>query len=252
MASNSLRGRERHDARNNDGPRWLTRQHLARYEWAAAMVADKVVVDAACGTGYGSAMLARAGAKKVIGVDLAAEAMERAGTYIRHGLEFVLGSVTDLPFPDATFDVYVSFETIEHVEDDEAFLREARRVIKPEGMLLLSTPNRLLTNPRLPPQGKPFNRYHVREYTRDELLDLVAKYFSSCEVFAQAPFSKRFCTFLNHLPLLWKRFPARVHQTVKLLLELTGRFPDCCVRPGPVTSSEESEVLLLRCRASDA
>jgi SAM-dependent methyltransferase len=87
-----------------------------------------------------------------------------------------------LPFADATFDVVTSFETIEHLEDRAQFIAELRRVLKPDGLLILSTPNALFTEPV---NGKPRNPFHVFEYTPDELTKELRGYFAEVEHFGQ-------------------------------------------------------------------
>ncbi|MGB9619991.1 MAG: class I SAM-dependent methyltransferase [Armatimonadota bacterium] len=138
------------------------RQHLARYSWSVSFVSSRFILDAACGVGYGCAMMAEEGkAARVVGIDLSAEAIEEARRRYGHiqNIEFRIASVEDLPFEDGVFDVYTSFETIEHVPHPDQLLREAVRVLKPDGVLLISTPNRIVTNPGIPLEGKPFSRF---------------------------------------------------------------------------------------------
>ena len=106
-------------------------EHLARYRLAAQLARGRRVLDAASGEGYGSAILAAAGATSVTGIDLDRDAVDHAGA--RYGLNFEVADVAALPFPEASFDVVVSFETIEHVPDAVAALREFRRVLAPRG-----------------------------------------------------------------------------------------------------------------------
>jgi len=94
-------------------PPWAVRQHLARYLWASREVRERAVLDAACGVGYGTAMMAEEGkATRVVGLDLSPEAIDQArkGCGQIQNVEFLLGSVEELPFEDSTFDVYTSFD----------------------------------------------------------------------------------------------------------------------------------------------
>jgi SAM-dependent methyltransferase len=144
-------------------------EHYARYWWAAQAVAGREVLDAACGAAYGSAILAGAGASRVVGVDLDPEAL--AGRATPERVELVVGDVRKLPLEDDTFDVVVCFETIEHIEDGDAALREFRRVLRPDGVLLLSSPNRGVY-----PTG---NEHHEHEYTADELAAATGALFAN-------------------------------------------------------------------------
>jgi SAM-dependent methyltransferase len=125
----------------------LLNEHLARYRFARHFVSgpgpSARVLDAGCGTGYGAAELALAGAASVTGTDIAAEAVGHARS--RYGSErvrFVQGSCETLPFSDGAFDLLVAFEVIEHLDRWQDLLLEAKRVLKPGGILLVSTPNR--------------------------------------------------------------------------------------------------------------
>ncbi|MDP1850210.1 MAG: class I SAM-dependent methyltransferase, partial [Solirubrobacteraceae bacterium] len=102
-------------------------EHLARYRLAARLAPGRDVLDAACGEGYGSAMLAAAGAASVVGIDIDAATVAHARE--RHGIDARQGDVGRLPFDDATFGLVVSFETIEHVAEPERALDEFRRVL---------------------------------------------------------------------------------------------------------------------------
>jgi SAM-dependent methyltransferase len=157
------------------GEIWI--EHWHRYHFAARWAAGKRVLDVACGEGYGSAFLGRSAAY-VAGVDVSAEAIAHAErTYARPGaVEFVQASCTRLPFPEASFDVAVSFETLEHIEGQDAFLDELARVLKPDGVLVLSCPNKLEYSDK---RGFA-NEFHVKELYRGELAALVGARFPEC------------------------------------------------------------------------
>lgn len=146
-------------------------EHMIRYELAGGLVAGLHVLDAACGTGYGTAMLKASGAAAVAGIDLDEASIERAAAdYGAEGLTFIAGDVLALPFGDGSFDAVVSFETIEHVSDGSAWIRESARVLKEGGLFIVSTPNRALTNAANYYEEQPFNPHHRFEYRTAELV----------------------------------------------------------------------------------
>jgi len=120
-------------------------EHWHRYAFAARLVAGRRVLDAACGEGYGSALLARSAAQ-VTGVDVDAATVEHARERYpgRKNLQFDQGSVAALGLKDASVDAIVSFETIEHLaqQDQPRMLTEFARLLAPGGILILSSPNR--------------------------------------------------------------------------------------------------------------
>ncbi len=120
----------------------LWNEHAARYAFAARVAHGRRVLDAGCGAGYGSADLARE-AREVLGIDVAADAIAYACEHYRaENLRFERASCLEIPAPDASFDLVVAFEIIEHLIDWRAFLAEVRRVIEPGGQFLVSTPNK--------------------------------------------------------------------------------------------------------------
>ena len=140
----------------------LLNEHVARYAFAVRLACGKRVLDAGCGAGYGSAELARMAAH-VTGVDVAAEAIDYARAhYAAENIVFEEASATQLPYPDAAFDLVVAFEMIEHLEDWRGFLSEARRVLAPSGQLIVSTPNRLYYTESRGSHGA--NPFHVHEF----------------------------------------------------------------------------------------
>jgi SAM-dependent methyltransferase len=144
----------------------LLNEHMARYTFAARLARGKRVLDAGCGAGYGSAELAHA-AESVVGVDRAPEAIEFAGAhYALANLSFEEASCEALPHADASFELVVAFEVIEHLVDWRGFLREARRVLVPNGQLVVSTPNKLYYTESRGPQGA--NPFHVHEFDFEE------------------------------------------------------------------------------------
>lgn len=145
-------------------------EHWHRYALARQFTGQCRVLDVACGEGYGSSLLAEMAAS-VVGVDISAEAVGHARRRYSHqaNLEFVEASCDRMPFPDASFDVAVSFETIEHIHTQAEFIAELKRVLRPDGILILSSPNK-----RLYSDAHDYhNEFHVRELYRDELEDLL-------------------------------------------------------------------------------
>ena len=149
------------------GPIWY--EHWHRYAFVAPIVRGARVLDAACGEGYGSFLLAHAAAR-VTGVDISTDAIAHARErYPRENLEFIHGSVAELPLPDASVDAIVSFETIEHLAAQREMLAEFRRVLAPSGVLVISSPNRPVYNEG----GAVENHFHVKELDRGELKALL-------------------------------------------------------------------------------
>jgi SAM-dependent methyltransferase len=151
-------------------------EHVHRYAFACRYTAGKRVLDAACGEGYGSALLAQAAAT-VGGVDIDGETLAHAAERYRavSNLAFHQASAAALPFADASFDAIVSFETIEHLPtaDQPKMLAEFARVLTPNGLLILSAPNRVEYSDK---RGYA-NPFHFHEHDRAELDALLAVHF---------------------------------------------------------------------------
>jgi SAM-dependent methyltransferase len=149
-----------------EAPEASLQEHLARYRFAKERARGRIL-DVACGTGYGSALLG------AVGVDRSVAALRR-GRVPR-----VAADALRLPF-GRVFDTVVSFETIEHVADAARFVAECARVLRPGGRLMVSTPNRELWSPRSP---RPCQRFHVREFSRKEFLSVLRPF--RVELFGQ-------------------------------------------------------------------
>jgi SAM-dependent methyltransferase len=153
--------------------------HEKRYEFALSFCAGKDVLDAGCGVGYGSAILARA-ARRVVGVDRSEEAIAYANRrYARPNIEFVVDDLLELGQPDDAFDVVCAFEVIEHVEDPGAHLAHVVRVLRADGVYVVSTPRAEGAD------GALKSPYHIVEYSHDELARLLRSFFAEVEVFGQ-------------------------------------------------------------------
>lgn len=147
------------------------------------------MLDAACGTGYGTRLLKDTGADHVTGIDISQESIDNALlAYTTENIDFIQADVYHLPFQDAFFDVVVSFETIEHVPEGSKFLEESARVLKDAGLLIISTPNRTITNPGAYLEEPPLNAYHCYEYTLPEFIGELLKYFNILAIYGQTFF----------------------------------------------------------------
>ncbi|MBB1598197.1 bifunctional 2-polyprenyl-6-hydroxyphenol methylase/3-demethylubiquinol 3-O-methyltransferase UbiG [Achromobacter sp. UMC46] len=158
-------------------------EHLHRYEWCANHTQGKRVLDIASGEGYGSYALS-SNAKSVIGVDISGEAVNHAlAKYAdRTNLTFMEGNAACIPLPDHSVDVVVSFETIEHHDQHEEMMSEIRRVLTPEGLLIMSSPNKKIYSDLA---GGDHNHFHVKELYFSEFDTLVRRYFTNVRHYGQ-------------------------------------------------------------------
>ncbi|MBS1525985.1 MAG: class I SAM-dependent methyltransferase [Bacteroidetes bacterium] len=146
-----------------------TIEHLHRYALVMPFVENKAVLDIACGEGYGSKLIASK-ARQVTGVDIDAETIQTAqAKYKAANLSYKQGSADQIPVADLSVDVVVSFETIEHHDKHEEMMQEVKRVLKPGGVLIISSPEKT---------GEvSFNEFHVKELTFNEFKELISKHF---------------------------------------------------------------------------
>lgn len=156
-------------------------EHLHRYALASFLATGKTVLDIASGEGYGSNLLARS-ARTVFGVDIAPEATQAAqAKYPRPNLHFITASGSDIPLANHSIDLIASFETIEHLAEQDRLIAEFRRVLRPSGILVISTPNKAEYSDK-PNYHNPF---HVQELYLHEFHDLLKRYFPHVAFFGQ-------------------------------------------------------------------
>lgn len=152
-------------------------EHLHRYALSTELIKDKIVLDIACGEGYGSNILAKK-AKYVFGIDISPEAIEHSSRkYRKENLKYIEGSALSIPLENNSVDVVVSFETLEHLTQQDEMLQEFRRVLKEDGLLIISTPEKENYS-----KTDPFNPYHLKELSLKEFQDLLAKYFNYVKI----------------------------------------------------------------------
>ena len=181
-------------------PPWTRLEHEARYKFAAQFVRGKCVVDCACGAGIGSQLFAENGALEVRAIDSSDVAVSEAQKNCKcSNLKITLGDAVNTALPNACADVFISLETIEHIEDDEAFVEEVFRVLKPGGIFICSTPNRDMTNPATAMIDKPWNPHHLREYNLREFRARVETRLQTQGVYGQNPVSPWRARFVRQL-----------------------------------------------------
>ncbi|MGH2665075.1 class I SAM-dependent methyltransferase [Flavobacterium sp.] len=158
-----------------------TIDHLHRYAIISKYVEGKVVLDIASGEGYGTNLISKK-AKFVYGVDIDAQSVADAKhKYQKENIEFLVGSTDAIPLQDGSVDVLISYETIEHHDRHEEMMQEVKRVLKPGGIHIISTPDKYFYSDK-----RNFkNKFHVKELYKNEFVELLSKYFSKIQLLDQ-------------------------------------------------------------------
>lgn len=156
-------------------------EHVHRYLQACELTNGKVVLDIACGEGYGASLLSTK-ADRVFGVDISEDAIFHAKKrYVKDNLEYLVGSCFEIPLPNASIDLVVSFETIEHHDQHKKMMQEIKRVLRTDGILLISSPDKY----NYSEEPRSINRYHVKELYHYEFKNLINNYFNNTIYFGQ-------------------------------------------------------------------
>ncbi len=177
----------------------LWNEHFSRYAFALQFAEGRRVLDLGCGTGYGTAELARV-ASAATGIDIAGEAVSHArANFARDNVKFLQASCTATGLPDAAFDLITAFEVIEHLEDWRALLAEAKRLLAPDGVFLVSTPNRTYYAESRGESGA--NPFHEHEFEFEEFRNELLPFFPAVTMLMQ----NRLEAFCFHPP---RAFPS--------------------------------------------
>lgn len=204
----------------------LLNEHLCRYHFARPLVEGRYVLDVGCGTGYGTAVLARS-ARRVLALDVSAESVAFAKeNYTATNVDFLVSDCRQIPLGAQTVDAAVCFEVIEHLAEQTTLLQEIHRVLRPDGVLVISTPNRVYYTE----ERKETNPFHVREFDFGEFLAFLKGSFAHVEM-----------AFQNHVaslyvgnPRWWRQFRSEMEQVSDLDLERSSHYfvAVCSKSPG--------------------
>lgn len=178
----------------------ISYEHWHRYHFTKNYIKDKVVADIACGEGYGAFYMSQF-ASKVIGIDISEESILHAkNKYSKENITFVQSSADAADLPDGSVDVIVSFETIEHLTEEQQnnFLNTAKKLLKDDGLLIISTPDKFWYTDI--PHYK--NEYHLREFYGNEFMDFLNAQFRYTSFFKQRTFP---------MNLIWQDNPEYLH-----------------------------------------
>jgi 2-polyprenyl-3-methyl-5-hydroxy-6-metoxy-1,4-benzoquinol methylase len=191
--------------------------HLQRYKYFASFYKDKIVLDAACGSGFGCEIILKHSAKKVIGIDINEQIIDNnIKKYNNPNLSFKKLNCQNLSQLNETFDLVVSFETIEHLESPDIFVKEVYNILNKNGIFICSTPNLLrFKGSNL---SKLNNEYHLHEFTFEELHYLLSKYFKIIDTYAQTE-SLQFLRYLELKNDLFQ-FQQVVKSSIAMRIEL--------------------------------
>lgn len=157
-------------------------EHRLRYDFAKRFVKNRVVIDLGCGVGYGTFALAVSGARKVYGIDIDNDAIEYAKAHYCHkNITYNVKDALNTKLSSHMADIVIAFEVIEHVKNPKKFLHEAKRLLKPDGIFIMSTPNSEASFGQ--------NPYHIQEFTFQELTKVLSL-FKTLQFYGQHKASK--------------------------------------------------------------
>ncbi|TZF86199.1 class I SAM-dependent methyltransferase (plasmid) [Pedobacter sp. BS3] len=156
-------------------------EHLHRYAIAAELTTGKTILDIACGEGYGSHLLSNTAAY-VYGIDIDKPTIDKATIkYRKENLSFKQGTTSDIPLDDNSVDIIVSFETIEHHDEHQLMMREFKRVLRKDGLVIISTPDKLNYSDK----RNYKNEFHIKELYKDEFESLLKENFQYVDTYFQ-------------------------------------------------------------------
>jgi len=157
-------------------------EHLHRYRFAREFAKDKKVLDLACGEGYGSFMLSEV-SKGIIGIDIDKNVIGHATSkYNKENLRFIVGSIKEIPIEGKDiFDLIICFEALEHITEQDKLITEVKRLLRPDGIFLVSSPNKYIYSD----QSGYQNPFHKRELYFNEFTKLLDKYFKHTYIYGQ-------------------------------------------------------------------
>jgi len=219
-------------------------QHIARYLFARRLVKNKLVLDAACGAGYGAAILAPK-ASKIVGIDISKEAIDYCKKkYNMSNTTFAVMDCASIAFPDELFDLIVSFETLEHISEVEKYVQELHRILKPEGQLVISTPNRDVY--AIYNKGQK-NKFHTYEFDDKGFRELMKPYFEIEDIYGQRYFAPKDVTLLT--PYTSMEIPTAPDGIFKKIVRVGMRIflPDGLMRRKLISY----EIWANKCRVGD-
>lgn len=160
-------------------------EHLHRYALATEICKNKKVLDIACGEGYGCNLISKLAAE-VTGIDIDETTINNASKkYFDKKIRFIKGSILDIPADNGYFDLITCFETLEHVSNHEKAMSELKRALHPEGILLISTPNKYNYSDKTGYK----NPYHLKELYKDEFHILLKSFFKEVKLLGQCSHS---------------------------------------------------------------
>ncbi len=218
------------------GKQRMVEDHEERYKFAANYIKGKTVLDIACGSGYGANILKKNGARKVVGVDIDAATIRLCKKQYKN-IEFIASSIEKFNYK-SDFDVIVSFETIEHLSQElhRKVLQRLAGLLKPDGLLIISTPNKKITSPFT---RKPYNPYHKYEYKVKEFSKILSKYYREIQKYYQRNvffiftwvFIRKIIIILNYLfPGLINIYNGKKGRISKSVWWCSPKYLICCCR----------------------
>ncbi|MCU1698752.1 MAG: hypothetical protein JWR34_4815 [Mycobacterium sp.] len=155
--------------------------HRKVYDFAGQFVEGKAVLDCGSGTGYGTALLLDRSARSAVGIDYDDEAIKYSEQrYSQPNLSFLKMDAQRIELPNDSFDFVITTENLEHLPRPEDNIAEIRRLLRPNGLALVATPNKEVSSPGL---DKPTNPWHIKEFMYEELRDLLLEHFSAVHIF---------------------------------------------------------------------
>ncbi|MDZ4720341.1 MAG: methyltransferase domain-containing protein [Roseiflexaceae bacterium] len=206
------------------GHRDIITRNLARYRLIEPYV-HGVLADIGCGRGYGIAAL-HGRFTSCVGIDISYEFLRDLHAE-QPDVPIALASGEHLPFTDQSFDTLIAFEVIEHLEDDEGFLRQLRKLLRSDGMLAISTPNRVIASGTA---EHPLNKFHVREYMPEEFRALLMRVFDDVTLMGQYDYTLQTggTSLADRIPIQWKyQLPIHIQGLLSIMTRAPLHLEDC-------------------------